>query len=44
MENDPLWVNLTDIFKGKVRYRDVIDKLEKKFHLSQKYSLEKNNE
>lgn len=30
MENDPLWVNLTDIFKGKVRYRDVIDDLEKK--------------
>lgn len=30
MENDPLWVNLTDIFKGKVRYRDVIDDLEEK--------------
>ena len=30
MENDPLWINLTDIFKAKVRYRDVIDKLEKK--------------
>lgn len=28
MENDPLWVNITDIFQGKVRYRDVIDKLE----------------
>lgn len=30
MENDPLWVNLTDIFKGKIRYRDVIHKLELK--------------
>lgn len=30
MNNDPLWVNITDIFQGKVRYRDVIDKLEEK--------------
>jgi hypothetical protein len=30
MENDPLWVNLTDIFKGKIRYRDVIHDLELK--------------
>ena len=30
MKNDPLWVNLTDIFNGNVRYRDVIDDLEKK--------------
>ena len=29
MENDPVWVNLTDIFKGHVRYRDVIDRIEK---------------
>ena len=28
MENDPLWVNVTDIFQAKVRYRDVIQKLE----------------
>ena len=28
MENNPLWVNITDIFKGKVRYRDVVEKLE----------------
>ena len=28
MDNNPLWVNLTDIFQGKVRYRDIIDKLE----------------
>jgi len=30
MTNDPLWINLTDIFKGNIRYRDVIDELEKK--------------
>ncbi len=30
MENDPLWINITDIFKGKVRYRDVIYQIEKK--------------
>lgn len=30
MINDPSWVNLTDIFKGNVRYRDVVDKLEEK--------------
>lgn len=30
MENDPIWVNITDIFKGEVRTRDVIDKLEEK--------------
>ena len=30
MENDPLWVNLTDIFKGNKRYRDVIDELEER--------------
>lgn len=30
MANDPLWVNITDIFQGKVRYRDVIDRLEEK--------------
>ena len=29
MQNDPLWVNLTDIFQGNIRYRDVIDELEK---------------
>lgn len=28
MEKDPLWAHLTDIFQGKIRYRDVIDKLE----------------
>ena len=28
MQNDPLWVNLTDIFKGIIRFRDVIGKLE----------------
>ncbi len=30
MQNDPLWVNLTDVFLGKVRFRDVIEKLEQK--------------
>jgi uncharacterized protein with ParB-like and HNH nuclease domain len=30
MENDPLWVNLIDIFQGNLRSRDVIDSLEKK--------------
>ncbi len=30
MENNPLWVNLTDIFKGKVRDRDITDELEKR--------------
>ena len=28
MENDPLWVNITDIFQGKIRYRDVIQQIE----------------
>ena len=30
MENNPLWVNITDIFKGNVRERDITDELEKK--------------
>ena len=30
MGKDPLWVNLTDVFLGKIRFRDVIDKLENK--------------
>ena len=30
MENNPLWVKLTDIFKVKVRQRDITDALEKK--------------
>lgn len=29
MEHDPLWVNITNIFKGQVRYRDVVEGLEK---------------
>ena len=28
MEKAPFWVNITDIFKGSVRYRDVVDQLE----------------
>jgi uncharacterized protein with ParB-like and HNH nuclease domain len=30
MENNPLWVNITDIFKGLVRERDITDELEKR--------------
>ena len=29
MENNPVWVNITDIFQGKTRDRDITDKLEK---------------
>jgi hypothetical protein len=28
MEKNPIWVNITDIFQGHVRYRDVVDQLE----------------
>ena len=28
MSNNPLWIHITDIFKGNVRKRDVVDKLE----------------
>lgn len=30
MENDPTWVDITDIFKGEVRTRDIVDRLEEK--------------
>ena len=30
MENNPLWVNITDILQGKVRERDITDLLEEK--------------
>ena len=30
MKNNPLWVNLTDIFKGKIRYRNVVKTLKDK--------------
>lgn len=30
MENDPTWVDITEIFKGNVRTRDIIDALEDK--------------
>jgi len=30
MQNDPLWVNITSVFKGETRTRDVIDALEVK--------------
>ncbi len=29
MENNPLWVNITDIFKSEIRERDITDELEK---------------
>lgn len=29
MENNPVWVNITDIFQGKTRDRDITDRLEK---------------
>ena len=29
MENNPVWVDITDIFKKKIRLRDITDKLEK---------------
>lgn len=29
MQNNPVWIQLTDIFKGKVRLRDIVDALEK---------------
>ena len=28
MQNNPLWVNITDIFKGKTRLRDIVEHLE----------------
>lgn len=30
MENNPLWINITDILQGKIRERDITDELEKK--------------
>ncbi len=30
MESNPLWVNITDIFKGTIRERDITDALEEK--------------
>ncbi len=30
MENNPIWVNITSIFKGQIRYRDVVEGLESK--------------
>jgi len=30
MENNPVWVHITDIFKGNVRDRDITDELEKR--------------
>ena len=41
METNPLWVHITDIFKGVVRKRDVVDKLEEK--LDERISKEMEN-
>jgi len=30
MEKNPLWVNITDVFQGKIRYRDIVEELEEK--------------
>lgn len=30
MEHDPLWINITEIFKGNVRTRDIVDQIETK--------------
>lgn len=30
MQNNPLWVNITDIFQNKIRLRDIVDALESK--------------
>jgi hypothetical protein len=30
MQNNPLWVNITDIFQNKVRLRDIVEALEQK--------------
>ena len=30
MENNPLWVNITDLLQGKISQRDITDELEKK--------------
>ena len=29
MSNNPLWIHITDIFKGNIRKRDVVDQMEK---------------
>lgn len=29
MQNNPIWVQMTDIFKGEVRLRDIVDELER---------------
>lgn len=42
MENNPLWVNITDIFKGKIRYRDVVENLER-LNNNERISREREN-
>ena len=42
MKNNPLWVNLTDIFQNKVRLRDIVEALESK-NDGERLSREKEN-
>ena len=42
MKNNPLWVNLTDIFQNKVRLRDIVEDLESK-NGGERLSREKEN-
>ena len=41
MQNDPLWINLTEIFNGKVRSRDVVSDLEEKLGVKEFLEIEK---
>ena len=42
MKNNPLWVNLTDVFQNKVRLRDIVEALESKNN-GERLSREKEN-
>ena len=42
MKNNPLWVNLTDIFQNKVRLRDIVEAIESK-NDGERMSREKEN-
>lgn len=42
MVNNPIWVSITDIFKSKIRYRDVVESLEK-LNGGERISREKEN-
>ncbi len=47
MQNNPLWVHITDIFQGKARLRDIVERLEEKLEVeripkSQEYKIDDN--